>query len=104
MGFPRRFWAGAFLALAIAFSQYGAVLHELGHAIEHIADPGKHKAPGSDSCEQCSAYSQLFGAAPAWAAQLPIDVATAALLLFSLLPAPARTVVTARSRAPPALS
>ena len=45
----RRFWVASFLALAIAFSQYGAVLHELGHAIEHIQQPDKHKAPGSSS-------------------------------------------------------
>jgi hypothetical protein len=103
MGYPRRFWAGAFLALAIAFSQYAAVLHELGHAIEHVSHPAKHHAPGSDSCDQCSAYSPFFGSAPASVAHLAIDLAGVALLLFVLLPAPARTVVTARSRAPPVL-
>lgn len=97
----RRFCAATFLALAIAFSQYGAVLHELGHAIEHIRQPDKHKAPGSDTCDQCAAYSTLFGSAPAWISGVLLVAASSPLYRFVHLPAPSRTVVAARSRAPP---
>ncbi|HXZ50064.1 MAG TPA: hypothetical protein VEG27_13665 [Usitatibacter sp.] len=103
MTIPRRFWAASILALAVAFGQYAGVLHELGHAIEHVQDPAKHQLPGSDTCDQCSAYGMLFGAAPAWISGVLLVAGTFPLYGFVLLPAPSRTVVTARSRAPPSV-
>ncbi len=92
------------LALALLLGQQAATLHALGHAIEATQDSGHSKHPAPDSCEKCFAFAHLTGAAPSWVPPTGIEDIQAALARFVFTPAQSRTVVTARSRAPPSIS
>lgn len=94
----------ACLALSLLLGEQGAVLHELGHGFQRIHAPAKDGAPAGDSCDKCFAFSQLSGPAPGAAAALAVAVATALIGSCAAIPAPSRTVVATRSRAPPAIS
>jgi sugar/nucleoside kinase (ribokinase family) len=92
------------LAFALLAGERGALLHELGHGLQRMHAPQKDGAPAGDTCDKCFAFSQLSGPAPGACVALAIAVATAALGSFVAIPAPSRTVVATRSRAPPAIS
>jgi hypothetical protein len=95
-------WASLFLAAALALAQQAALRHELGHAFKRMDAPAQ--LPASDTCDKCAAFSPFAGALPSATPLLPAAAAHDQAPRFALLPAPARTVVTARSRAPPAFS
>lgn len=100
----RRLVALALLALALLLGQQAAALHELGHAIQATQDPANGKYPAPDTCEKCFAFAHLTGAPPAWAPPPSLACVEAAIAGFAYTPAQSRTVVAARSRAPPSLS
>jgi hypothetical protein len=89
-----------FLALALLLGQHAAQLHALAHAtfaIEHGVPQ-----PGSDTCDQCSLYAPFSAAAASFVAP-PVVLGAEIITAFSsFLPALSRTVVSSRSRAPPA--
>lgn len=92
------------LALALLLGQQAATLHALGHAIEATQDSGHSKHPVPDTCEKCFAFAHLTGAAPSWVPPTGVEDIKASLERFIFTPAQSRTVVTARSRAPPSIS
>lgn len=103
MRFPPRFVFAFSLALALLVGEHAGLLHELRHGFQRIHAPSQEKSPAGDPCEKCFAYSQLSGPAPAVLAMPPRVVASDELPGFVAIPAPSRTVVASRSRAPPAI-
>ncbi len=90
------------LALALFAGQMAAQQHDLSHALASIQSGPQDQHPGSDTCEKCSLYAPFSGGVASVAfAVAAIAVAIIAALARSL-PALSRTVVTSRSRAPPA--
>ena len=99
----QRFWSVLWVALALLVGQQAAALHDLGHAVKRINAPLQDQYPGADSCDKCFGFSQLSGSMPGTTS---LFVALDASILpssFVAIPAPSRTVVATRSRAPPAL-
>jgi len=98
----RRLFNALFLVAALLLGQQAAQLHDLSHAIQSVKGGSQDQHPGSDTCEKCSMYAPFSGAAASFiAALVPITAAIIAALA-SFLPALSRTVVSSRSRAPPA--
>lgn len=102
------------LALALLVSEQGVLLHELGHDLEHLqaaaddhADDHDHDHdrhhPAPHDCVKCFVFSQLSGSAPAAIAALALVTEPILHTRFIAIPAPSRTVVATRSRAPPVL-
>ncbi len=98
------------LCLALLVSGQGVLLHELGHDLEHLQaaahdddhdHDGHHPAP--HDCVKCFVFSQLSGSAPAAIAPLATLAEAIRHTPFIAIPAPSRTVVATRSRAPPVL-
>ena len=98
----RRLYFAFLLAFALVAGQHAAQLHDLGHALKRVQQQDQH--PGSDTCDKCSLYAPFSGGASAHVAAVAIVAAAIVAALFSFLPAPSRTVVAARSRAPPSVS
>ena len=99
---PRRLVFAFLLALALVAWQHAAQLHDLGHALNRVQGGSQQDPhPGSDTCDKCSLYAPFTGAASAYVAVIAVVAAMIVAALFSFLPAPSRTVVAARSRAPP---
>ena len=103
MRFLRRFAFAFSLALALLVGEHAGLLHELHHGFQRIHAPSQEKSPARDICEKCFAYSQLSGPAPGMLAMLPRAAASDELPGFVAIPAPSRTIVASRSRAPPAI-
>ncbi len=97
-----RFAPALFLAIALLLGQQAAQLHDLSHAIQGVEKGSQEQYPGSDSCEKCSLYAPFSGAAAAFVVAAIALTAAIIAALASFLPALSRTVVTSRSRAPPA--
>lgn len=98
----RRFLFALVLGLAVVAGQHAAQLHDLGHAFKRVQSGSQHdQHPGTDTCDKCSLYAPFGGAASTYVAGIPLVAAAIIAALFSFLPAPSRTVVAARSRAPP---
>lgn len=98
----RRFVPGLFLIVALLLGQHAAQLHDLSHAIQGVERGSQEQYPGSDTCEKCSLYAPFSGAAAAFIVAAIVLSAAIVAALASFLPALSRTVVTSRSRAPPA--
>ena len=98
----RRVAPALFLAIALLLGQQAAQLHDLSHAIQGVEKGSQEQYPGSDSCEKCSLYAPFSGAAAAFIVAVIVLTAAIVAALASFLPALSRTVVTSRSRAPPA--
>jgi hypothetical protein len=96
-----RFLAALWIALALLLGQQAAALHDLAHATEQLGGPLKAPA-GKHTCDQCFLSAQLSGAVGTHVAIPPVVMATVVAAAFSFLPALSRTVVSSRSRAPPA--
>jgi hypothetical protein len=90
------------LAIALLLGQQAAQLHDLSHAIQGVEKGSQQQYPGSDSCEKCSLYAPFSGAAAAFVVAILALSAAIVAALASFLPALSRTVVSSRSRAPPA--
>jgi hypothetical protein len=90
-----------FLALAIGLGQQASLRHELGHAFQRLDAPEQHQVPAGDSCDKCSAYSALHGGLLASPLDFFLVAAAIAIPAFASTPAPRRTIVATRSRAPP---
>jgi hypothetical protein len=100
----RRLASAFWLALALLIGQQAATLHGLSHAIQGVQSGSQDQHPGTDTCLKCSAFAPFGGAAPAFVAALVVVASTAILAACSaFIPAPSRTVVTSRSRAPPSV-
>ena len=99
----RRLWSVLWVVFALAMGQQAALLHDLGHAVKRIHAPAGDQYPASDTCDKCFGFSQLSGPAPASVPAVALLVATTFHSSFVAIPAPARTVVASRSRAPPAV-
>jgi hypothetical protein len=98
----RRFGIALWLAFALAAGGQAALLHDLGHAFKRIASSSQQdQHPAPDACNKCSLYAPFSGAASVHVAALSLVAAAFVAALFAFLPAPSRTVVTSRSRAPP---
>jgi hypothetical protein len=97
----RRFWILALLALAFAVGQHAAQLHDLGHAVQTLHSDSKDFHPGSVQCDKCFAYAQLGSGAAAHVPVLPAVFVASPEFSVSSTPAQSRTVIYARSRAPP---
>jgi hypothetical protein len=96
----RRLASAFWLALALLLGQQAAALHALGHATERLH---QHEAPAPSTCDQCGAFTQFAGAAPAFVAAIAIVAGLDLVVSAAFTPAPSRTVVTSRSRAPPSV-
>ena len=91
------------LALALFAGQMAAQLHDLSHALASVkAGPQDQQHPGSDTCEKCSLYAPFSGGAASFMFVLAVVAVAIVAALAAGIPALSRTVVTARSRAPPA--
>lgn len=97
----RRFGLAFWLALALATGGQAALLHDLGHALQRMHAPAHDQYPGADTCDKCAMYAPFSGAASAYVAVAVMVAAVIVAALFAFLPALSRTVVHARSRAPP---
>ena len=101
---PIRRVASAFwLALALLVGQQAAALHDLSHAMQRVQAGSQDQHPGTDTCEKCSAFAQFAGAAPAFVAALVIGATLDVTVRAAFTPAPSRTLVASRSRAPPSV-
>jgi hypothetical protein len=100
----RRFVPALWLALALALvaGQMAAQLHDLSHAVASVQSGSQDQHPGSDTCDKCSLYAPFSGAAASFGLVLAAVAAAIVAALARSLPALSRTVVTSRSRAPPA--
>jgi hypothetical protein len=101
----RHFGLLLWLALALAWGQQAAVLHDLGHAtaqLAHQQDPSK-PAPSS-KCDECGLFAEFSGALAAKAVVAPF-VAAAAIAAPALVPASVRLAprLAFLSRAPPSV-
>ena len=97
----RRFLFALVLGFGLVAGQHAAQLHDLGHAFQRMQSGSQDQHPGSDTCDKCSLYAPFSGAVSAYVAAIAVVTAAIIAALFSFLPAPSRTVVAARSRAPP---
>jgi len=101
----RHFASSLWLALALVLGQHAALLHDFGHALKRIqSSTQQDQHPGSDTCDKCSLYAPFTGAAGAYVAAVALAPAAFVAALFAFTPAPSRTVVSSRSRAPPRIS
>ena len=91
------------LVFALLVGEHAGLLHELGHGFQRIHAPSQDKNPANDTCDKCFAFSQLSGPAPGAVPTLPLVAAANELPGFIAIPAPSRTIVASRSRAPPSL-
>jgi hypothetical protein len=91
------------LAFALLLGEHAGLLHELGHGFQRIHAPSREKSPVHDACDKCFTFSQLSGPAPGALATLALVAAANELPRFVAIPAPSRTVVASRSRAPPSV-
>jgi hypothetical protein len=101
MRFLRRLAFAFPLVLVLLVGEHAGLLHELGHGFRRIHAPSQDKRPAGDTCDKCFAFSQLSGPAPGVLATLPLLAASNELPGFAAIPAPSRTIVASRSRAPP---
>ena len=99
----RRLLFALFIVLALLADEHAGLLHELGHGFQRIHAPSQDKNPANDACDKCFAFSQLSGPAPGVVPTLPLVAAANEIPGFIAIPAPSRTVVASRSRAPPTL-
>src|SRR6202795_296170 len=99
----RRIASALWLALALLIGQQAAALHDLSHAMQRVQSGSQDQHPGSDTCEKCSAFAQFAGAAPAFVAAVVIAATLDVGVSAAFTPAPSRTLVAWRSRAPPAV-
>jgi len=99
----RRLSFSLLLLFALVAGEHAGLLHELGHGFQRIHAPAQDKNPANDVCDKCFAYSQLSGPTSGALAAVFFAVAATVLLGFIAIPAPSRTVVATRSRAPPAV-
>jgi hypothetical protein len=90
------------LAVALVLGQQAAQLHELGHAILRLQADSGDQHPSPDTCEKCSLYASFSSAAATFVATLELPPAAINTSFAAFLPAQSRTVVSSRSRAPPA--
>jgi len=97
----RRLLFALTLGLALLAGQHAAQLHDLGHALKRVSGSQQDQHPASDKCDKCSLYAPFSGAASTQALAAAIVAAAIVIAPFAFLPAPLRTVVAARSRAPP---
>jgi len=88
------------LALALVAGQHAALLHDLGHATEKLAD--QDSKPASSKCDKHFASSQLVGAVAGGVAIPPVDCAAASFVLVDRAVG-ARTALAYRAQAPPTL-
>ncbi|HZZ91968.1 MAG TPA: hypothetical protein VFE23_05355 [Usitatibacter sp.] len=104
IGALRRVAPFVLLAFALALGQQGALRHELGHSFERMGSPAQPQQPAHETCAKCFAYCAFAGGLPCAALVVPVVDPPHALDAFVPISPAARTVVTARSRAPPRLS
>ena len=99
---PRRLAPALWVVLALALfaGQVAAQLHDLSHAFARIQSQDQH--PGSDTCAKCSLYAPFSGAAASVGLTIAAVAVAIVTALAAYLPALSRTVIAARSRAPPA--
>lgn len=97
----RRLGFALWLALALVVGQQAALLHDLGHASEKLAQKQDTK-PGPAKCDKHFAFTQLTGAASASFEVPPVECSVAAFVApgKGALAAP---ILAYRSQAPPAL-
>jgi hypothetical protein len=98
----RRLGFALWLALALVAGQHAAMLHDLGHASEKLADKQGSK-PAPTKCGECFACAQLVGGAPATAPSVPPVSNDIPVFAFHEQGTFAAPVLAYRSQAPPAL-
>jgi len=103
MSRSQRFWSALWVALALLVGQQAAALHDLDHAVKRIHAPAQDQLPGSDTCDKCFGFSQLSGSMPGSITDVAVLDASIPHSPFVAIPAPSRTVVASRSRAPPSV-
>lgn len=97
----RRLGFALWLALALVAGQHLALLHDLGHAAESLAQKQDTK-PGPSKCDKHFATTQLVGAASPDVAA-PLVACGPAAFAFLETVAHATRAPAYRSRAPPTL-
>jgi hypothetical protein len=97
----RRFGFALWLALALVAGQHAALLHDLGHAAESLAQKHDGK-PQPAKCDKHIALSQFAGAAST-ALEIPAVECDTLESFASETVAPLARVLAYRSQAPPAL-
>ena len=97
----RRLGFALWLALALVAGQHLALLHDLGHAAESLAQKHDGK-PQPTKCDKHIALAQFAGA-PTPAFEIPAVDCVAAEFIASESAAPSARVLAYRSQAPPAL-
>jgi len=99
----RRLWSVFWVALALAIGQQAALLHDLAHATERLAQR-KDSAPAPQTCDKCFLCAERSSAAGATMPALPVVGAIHAPAAVRL---PHDAAIAPRlafhSRAPPAL-
>jgi hypothetical protein len=94
----RKFGFALWLALALVAGQQLALLHDLGHAAEKVAQ--KQDSKPASKCDQHFASAQFVGAATVPYTPPRVDCAAVAIA-FHESPAGARQAPAYRAQAPP---
>jgi len=97
----RRLGFALWLALALVAGQQAALLHDLGHASEKLAQKQDTK-PAPTKCDKHFAFTQLTGAASA-SFEIPPVACSLAEFIAPETGARAAPTLAYRSQAPPAL-
>ena len=97
----RRLGFALWLALALVAGQQAALLHDLGHASEKLAQKQDGK-PAPAKCDKHFAFTQVTGAASA-SIEIPPVECTLAEFVVPEVGACAAPTLAYRSQAPPAL-
>jgi hypothetical protein len=97
----RRLGFALWLALALVAGQHAALLHDLGHAAESLAQKHDGK-PAPTKCDKHFAFAQFVGAASSGIAVPDVDCDVADFHATDSVAPPARALAY-RSQAPPAL-
>ena len=97
----RRLGFALWLALALVAGQHAALLHDLGHAAESLAQKQDGK-PAQTKCDKHYAFAQFVGAASSGFEIPAVDCDVAQFAATDSGEPPARALAY-RSQAPPAL-
>jgi hypothetical protein len=102
MSFLRRFGFAVWLALAVVVGQQAVLLHDLGHAVERLADGTGKQLPAEKKCDTHFSCSQLGSAVGSTAPALAVaDSTSQQVSPFVTTEASQRTRLAYRAQAPP---
>ncbi|APV50047.1 hypothetical protein BWI17_10335 [Betaproteobacteria bacterium GR16-43] len=102
MNFFRRFGFAVWLALAVVVGQQAVLLHDLGHAVERMADGTGKQLPAEKKCDTHFTCSQLGSAVGSSAPVFAVaESGSVEVSSFVTAEASQRTRLAYRAQAPP---